>query len=85
MKQKMENFILIIRWLKHLGILEQGYVEIVTPLEIFKLEEKEILKNRVFIISAFPEFLLDYFGVKLWKKCVKHTENLLTKQMCRAE
>jgi len=61
------------------------YVEIVTPLEIFKLEEKEILKNRVFIISAFPEFLLDYFGVKLWKKCVKHTENLLTKQMCRAE
>lgn len=61
------------------------YVEIVTPLEIFKLEEKEILKNRVFIISAFPEFLLDYFGVTLWKKCVKHTENLLTKQMCRAE
>ena len=61
------------------------YVEIVTPLEIFKLEEKEILKNRVFIISAFPEFLLDYFGVKLWKKCAKHTENLLTKQMCRAE
>lgn len=60
-------------------------MEIVTPLEIFKLEEKEILKNRVFIISAFPEFLVDYFGVKLWKKCVKHTENLLTKQMCRAE
>lgn len=28
--------------------------------------------HRVFILSAFPEFLIDYFGVKLWKTCVKY-------------
>lgn len=55
------------------------YVEIINPLEIFRLEEKEVLENRVFILSAFPEFLLDYFGVKLWKTCVKHTINLFEK------
>jgi len=47
------------------------YAEAINPLEILKLEEKEIPKNRVFVLSAFPEFLLDYFGVKLWKTCVK--------------
>ena len=47
--------------------------------------EREIQKNRVFILSAFPEFLLDYFGVKLWKTCVRHAVNLLEKQGCREE
>lgn len=41
------------------------YAETISPYEIFQLEEKEIRKNREFILSAFPEFLLDYFGVKL--------------------
>jgi len=57
----------------------EQYVETMNPLEIFRLEEYEILKTRVFVLSAFPEFLLDYFGVKLWKKCVKHTTNSLEK------
>ena len=61
------------------------YVETINPLEIFRLEENEILENRVFILSAFPEFLVDYFGVKLWKTCVKHTMNLLEKCGCRNE
>lgn len=61
------------------------YIETINPLEILKLEEKEIQKNRVFVLSAFPEFLLDYFGVKLWKTCVKHTTNLLEKQNCKNE
>ncbi|MBE5874491.1 MAG: hypothetical protein E7287_08805 [Lachnospiraceae bacterium] len=61
------------------------YVEKINPLEILKLEEKEIRKNRVFVLSAFPEFLLDYFGVKLWKTCVKHTTNFLEKQNCKNE
>ena len=59
------------------------YVETINPLEILRLEEKEIWKNRVFVLSAFPEFLLDYFGVKLWRKCVKHTMNLLGEQNCK--
>ena len=61
----------------------EQYVESITPLELFYLEENEILGNRVFILSAFPEFLLDYFGVKLWKTCVKHTMNFLEKYECK--
>ncbi len=61
----------------------EQYIETVNPHKIFKLEEKEIQKNRVFVLSAFPEFLLDYFGVKLWKRCVKHTTNLFKKQDCK--
>ena len=28
------------------------------------LEEKEAERERVFVLSAFPEFLVDYFGIK---------------------
>lgn len=58
------------------------YMETISPHEILKLEEQEIQKNRVFILSAFPEFLLDYFGLKLWKRCVKHTANRLEREKC---
>ena len=34
-------------------------------------------------LSAFPEFLVDYFGLKLWKTCVKHTRNKLYNQKCQ--
>ena len=37
----------------------------------------------VFILSAFPEFLVDYFGIKLWKTSVKHTKNQLDKRICK--
>jgi hypothetical protein len=60
----------------------EQYTETMSPHEILKLEEQEIQENRVFILSAFPEFLLDYFGEKLWRKCVKHTMNQLEKQEC---
>ena len=39
------------------------------------LEEKEAERERVFVLSVFPEFLVDYFGIRLWKTCVKHTKN----------
>ena len=52
------------------------YEENVNPFVIYKMEEKEIKNNRVFILSSFPEFLIDYFGVKLWKTCVKHNGDL---------
>ena len=55
----------------------------VTPYEIYAMEEKESENQRVFVLSAFPEFLVDYFGVKLWKTCVKHTKNQLDKQICK--
>ncbi len=61
----------------------EQYVETINPREIQKFEEQEIHKNRVFILSAFPEFLLDYFGMKLWRTCVKHMMNQLNKQECK--
>lgn len=63
-------------------ITYEQYIEIINPREIQKLEEKVTQKNKVFILSAFPEFLVDYFGIKLWKTCVKHTINQLAKQQC---
>lgn len=59
------------------------YENNISPHEILQLEETEIQKNRVFILSAFPEFLLDYFGIKLWRTCVHHTENRLQRQDCK--
>jgi hypothetical protein len=61
------------------------YMETISPYEILKLENQEIQKNRVFILSAFPEFLLDYFGEKLWRRCVKHMMNHLESQKCNRE
>ena len=38
---------------------------------------------KVFIVSAFPEFLVDYFGMKLWRTCVKHTKKQLYYNNCK--
>ena len=56
-------------------IAYEQYVKCVNPFEIYKIEAAEIQNCRVFVLSAFPEFLVDYFGIKLWKTCVKHTSN----------
>lgn len=60
----------------------ERYVEEITPFEIYKREEAEIKNQRVFVLSAFPEFLLDYFGIKLWKSCVKHSINYKASENC---
>ena len=63
--------------------MEYGkYSEIVNPYEIYVLEEMESEKDRVFVLSAFPEFLIDYYGVKLWKTCAKQKRNLREIQGC---
>lgn len=55
----------------------------VRPSEIYLMEVKEAERQRVFILSAFPEFLLDYFGLKLWKTSVRHTNSQNIKEECR--
>lgn len=50
----------------------EQYSSEVTPSKVYALEAKETTKQGVFVLSAFPEFLLDYFGVKLWKTSVRH-------------
>ncbi len=61
----------------------EQYSENINPYKIQILEYSEAQKERVFILSAFPEFLVDYFGIRLWKTSVKHTKNQLGKQPCK--
>ena len=61
----------------------EQYTEAISIFLIYKMEEKVIHEQRVFVLSAFPEFLLDYFGVKLWRTCVKHTGYLSKEEGCK--
>ena len=54
-----------------------------SPYDIFMCEQTLAGNNKVFIISAFPEFLVDYFGMKLWRTCVKHAKNQLDICNCK--
>ncbi len=60
----------------------ETYTETARPYDIYVLEEKEAHKDRVFVLSAFPEFLVDYYGIKLWRTCVKHKKNQRDIQEC---
>ena len=61
----------------------EQYVESVSPFEIYKMQEQEIEKQRVFVLSAFPEFLVDYYGIRLWRTCVKHVKLLSEQIECK--
>ena len=60
----------------------EKYSEITGPYDIYVLEKKETQKDRVFVLSAFPEFLVDYYGIKLWRTCVKHKKPLRFYPVC---
>lgn len=47
----------------------------VDPYEVYLREEDKAQGKGVFVLSAFPEFLVDYFGMKLWRSCVRHRKN----------
>ena len=51
------------------------YSKKVNPYEVFLCEEKKKQEIGVFVLSAFPEFLVDYFGAKLWRNSVRHKNN----------
>lgn len=54
----------------------EDYMEYVNPLAVYSLEERKVMeKQGVFVLSAFPEFLVDYFGIKIWKNCIKQKRN----------
>ena len=55
----------------------EQYLDEANPHDIFICEQALAGNNKVFVISAFPEFLVDYFGMKLWRTCVKHAKNQL--------
>ncbi len=55
-----------------------------SPYDVF-MQECALGDDKVFIISAFPEFLVDYFGSKLWRTCAKHTKNQLGSRNCKCK
>ena len=52
----------------------------IDPYEVYMREVNETKREGVFVLSAFPEFLVDYFGEKLWRNCVRHRKNQRVKQ-----
>ncbi len=50
------------------------YVDTVFPESVFAAQGKNIQDGRVMILSAFSEFLLDYFQESFWNACLEHTK-----------
>lgn len=61
----------------------EQYSSIVTPYEIQIREENKLKSGKIYVLSAFPAFLIDYYGLKLWKTCVKHRRNKLFFNTCQ--
>ncbi len=49
----------------------EKYRNIVEPLNIYIIQEKRFLPDETFILSAIPEFILDYFKKNFWRSLVK--------------
>ncbi len=48
----------------------EEYEQLITPLSIYQLQKVNLMKSQVFVLSAFPEFLFDYFTIRFWNVCV---------------
>lgn len=55
-------------------ITYQIYTNEISPFAIYEKQQTHIQQEKIFILSAFPEFILDYYGYKLWKSSLKHTK-----------
>lgn len=53
----------------------EEYKEIVTSRFIYDLQLQQLANKKVFVLCAFPEFLLDYNREKFWHRMVKHGKN----------
>lgn len=69
----INNYYLRIKCLFELNNLDfDEYKETITPVRIYDRESKLLMsKNLIFVLSAFPEFLLDYFKKNFWNNNVK--------------
>lgn len=59
----------------------KDYQNDVSPHTIYKKQKEFIENGEVFILSAFPEFLLDYFQVKFWNANIIYRQ--LRKDGCK--
>ena len=53
----------------------EEYKRFVTPIWIYLQQKELISEEMVFVLCAFPEFLLDYHKENFWRKMVKHRKN----------
>lgn len=53
-------------------VSHQDYMERISPYTIYQAQSRYINRGEVFILSAFPEFLLDYFRVDFWNANIKY-------------
>lgn len=60
----------------------EEYRELVSPCTIYNRQQTYIQADSIFILSAFPEYLLDYFGLGFWNTCVKR-RHLIIEDHCR--
>ena len=47
------------------------YKKCISPKTIYERQEQKYLPVKTFILSAVPEFILDYFKINFWKSWVK--------------
>lgn len=52
------------------------YCEEVNPMTIYLTQKENIITQKIFILSAFPEFLLDYFTKRFWNSCLDYTHRV---------
>lgn len=47
------------------------YKKDVSPKKIYEKQKQNYLSDKIFILSAIPEFILDYFRIDFWKSWIK--------------
>lgn len=71
-KNCINNFLNTLRQVYNLKINYEFYKKNINPLEIFDKEQMYISKyNKIYVLSAFPEFLLDYNKRNFWNSIIK--------------
>ena len=59
------------------------YKKRVSPATIFYNQQRWFEKAKTFILSAVPEFLLDYFGLSFWKRYIRVKK--INKKFCKGQ
>ena len=52
-------------------VISYDHYKCITPFKVFEAELPWLKENKVFILSAIPEFILDYFPERFWKSKIK--------------
>lgn len=60
----------------------EEYKKSITPEYVYSLEKTLIEQNKVFVLSAFPQFLLDYNRFPFWNNMIKRTKTLKGSGCC---